>query len=132
MRFDLASVTSAEMSSAWAAAIPRMLMRRGGMVHPANANRRYSDSGENNNIHKVSVSVVSLQVVIQFVTQYKLIKLPPHTYSKNCGKVTPSNVQYKLVNLPPHTYSTNCGKVTPSHVQYKLVKLPPYTYSTNW
>ena len=42
LRFDVASVTSAEMSSAWAAAIPRMVLRRGAMAQPPQ--RRYSDS----------------------------------------------------------------------------------------
>ena len=44
LRFDAASVTSAEMSSAWAAALPRMVLRRGAMAQPAPF-RRYSDSG---------------------------------------------------------------------------------------
>lgn len=41
MKFDLNSISSMEMSSAWVAAIPRMIMRRGAVTHP----RRYSDSG---------------------------------------------------------------------------------------
>lgn len=46
MKFDLNSVSSLEMSSSFAAAMPKLLRRRGGMQHPtAGTNRRYSDSG---------------------------------------------------------------------------------------
>ncbi|KAL5013281.1 hypothetical protein ScPMuIL_007551 [Solemya velum] len=45
MKFDLNSVSSHDMSSSFAAAMPKLLRRRGGMQHPtAGTNRRYSDS----------------------------------------------------------------------------------------
>nr|ALS19773.1 smoothened [Novocrania anomala] len=45
MKFDLNSVTSQDMSSAWMEAVPRLVRRRGGMIHPtAGTLRRYSDS----------------------------------------------------------------------------------------
>ena len=46
MKFDVDSVTSAEMSSAWLAAIPKLIKRRGGVAQQeAGTLRRYSDSG---------------------------------------------------------------------------------------
>ena len=46
MKFDLNSVSSREMSSAFANAMPKLVRRRGGMFAPtAGTNRRYSDSG---------------------------------------------------------------------------------------
>lgn len=46
MKIDLDSVTSAEMSSAWLAAMPKLIKRRGGVAQPeAGTLRRYSDSG---------------------------------------------------------------------------------------
>ena len=46
MKFDLNSVSSREMSSAFANAMPKLIRRRGGMFAPtAGTNRRYSDSG---------------------------------------------------------------------------------------
>ncbi|XP_013397991.1 smoothened homolog [Lingula anatina] len=45
MKFDLNSVTSADMSSQWVQAMPNLVRRRGGMIHPtAGTLRRYSDS----------------------------------------------------------------------------------------
>ena len=46
MKFDVDSVTSAEMSSAWLAAMPKLIKRRGGVAQQeAGTLRRYSDSG---------------------------------------------------------------------------------------
>ncbi|XP_064597312.1 protein smoothened-like [Liolophura sinensis] len=45
MKFELNSVSSREVSSSFAAAMPKLVRRRGGMVHPiAGTLRRYSDS----------------------------------------------------------------------------------------
>lgn len=47
MKFDLNSVSSHEMSSTFANAMPKLVRRRGGMFAPtAGTNRRYSDSGK--------------------------------------------------------------------------------------
>lgn len=47
MKIELDSVTSAEMSSAWLAAMPKLIKRRGGVAQQeAGTLRRYSDSGE--------------------------------------------------------------------------------------
>lgn len=47
MKFDLASVTSQDVSSAWADAIPKLVQRRGGIAMPmAGTLRNYSDSGK--------------------------------------------------------------------------------------
>lgn len=46
MKFDLASVTSQDMSSAWVDALPKLVQRRGGIAVPmAGTLRNYSDSG---------------------------------------------------------------------------------------
>ena len=45
MRFDAHSISSQEMTSVWASALPRMVMRRGALVYPAMMRRRHSDSG---------------------------------------------------------------------------------------
>lgn len=48
MKFDLNSVSSNNsMSSDFRAAMPKLVKRRGGMMHPtAGTLRKYSDSGE--------------------------------------------------------------------------------------
>jgi len=53
MKFDLNSMSSHEMSSNFAQAMPKLVRRRGGMIVPtAGTLRRYSDSGiEKNKIH---------------------------------------------------------------------------------
>lgn len=47
MKFDLASVTSQDMSSAWVNAMPQLVNRRGGIALPvAGTLRRHSESGK--------------------------------------------------------------------------------------